>query len=131
MIPKNYAKTKSLLKDEIIHSAVSWKVAFVDNTEIDEMNILRASIRAMHLAIEGLDKVPQFLLIDGNSSMLIKTLSIRRSSKATVCIFQLQLPLFLQRHFAMSSWKRSIVSSLNSDGIKIKDILPHFTGLPL
>ncbi len=30
------------------------------------MNILRASIKAMHIAIEGLEKVPQFLLIDGN-----------------------------------------------------------------
>jgi ribonuclease HII len=41
-------------------------VAFIDNNEIDEMNILRASIKAMHVAIEGLEKVPQFLLIDGN-----------------------------------------------------------------
>jgi ribonuclease HII len=78
ILPKNYKhpvlndskklspKQRAFLKDEIIHSAISWKVAFVDNTEIDEMNILRASIRAMHIAIEGLDKVPQFLLIDGN-----------------------------------------------------------------
>ncbi len=34
--------------------------------EIDEMNILRASIKAMHLAINELDTKPQFLLIDGN-----------------------------------------------------------------
>ena len=54
------------LRDEIIGSAIAWKVAFVDNQEIDEINILRASIKAMHLAIEGLKKTPQFLLIDGN-----------------------------------------------------------------
>ena len=59
-------KQRSELRDEIINSAIAWKVAFVDNREIDEMNILRASIKAMHIAIEGLDKVPQFLLIDGN-----------------------------------------------------------------
>ncbi len=78
ILPKNYkhpilndskklsAKQRALLKDEIINSAIAWQVAFVDNTEIDEMNILRASIKAMHIAIEGLEKVPQFLLIDGN-----------------------------------------------------------------
>ena len=78
ILPKNYKhpvlndskklspKQRDLLRDEIINSAISWKVAFVDNTEIDEMNILRASIKAMHIAIEGLEKVPQFLLIDGN-----------------------------------------------------------------
>jgi ribonuclease HII len=60
------AKQRDLLRDEIIKSAVAFKVAFVDNLEIDKINILRASIKAMHIAIDGLDKVPQFLLIDGN-----------------------------------------------------------------
>jgi ribonuclease HII len=59
-------KQRTLLRLEIINSAVAWSVAFVDNVEIDEMNILRASIKAMHLALEGLQKEPQFLLIDGN-----------------------------------------------------------------
>jgi ribonuclease HII len=60
------AKQRYILRDEIINSAIAWKVAFVTNTEIDEMNILRASIKAMHIAIEGLEKEPDFLLIDGN-----------------------------------------------------------------
>jgi ribonuclease HII len=60
------AKQRAELKTEIMERAISWKVAFIDNEEIDRTNILRASIRAMHLAIEGLDKAPQFLLIDGN-----------------------------------------------------------------
>lgn len=59
-------KQREKLRYEIINSAIAWKVAFVDNDEIDSMNILRASIRAMHIAIEGLDTEPQFLLIDGN-----------------------------------------------------------------
>ncbi len=54
------------LRDEITRSAIAWKVASVSNEEIDVMNILRASIRAMHLAIGELDRKPQFLLIDGN-----------------------------------------------------------------
>jgi ribonuclease HII len=59
-------KQRMVLRDEIINSAVAWSVAFVDNAEIDKMNILRASIKAMHMAIEGLQKEPQYLLIDGN-----------------------------------------------------------------
>ena len=78
ILPKNYKhsvlndskklspRQRAILKEEIIKSAIAWKVAFVDNAEIDEMNILRASIKAMHIAIEGLEKIPQFLLIDGN-----------------------------------------------------------------
>jgi len=78
ILPRNYkhpvlndskklsAKQRLSLRDEILASAIAAKVAFVDNNEIDEMNILRASIKAMHLAIEGLKKTPQFLLIDGN-----------------------------------------------------------------
>jgi ribonuclease HII len=59
-------KQRSELRDEIINTAIAWNVAFVSNPEIDEMNILRASVKAMHIAIEGLQKEPQFLLIDGN-----------------------------------------------------------------
>jgi ribonuclease HII len=78
ILPKNYKhsvlndskklspRQRAILRDEIMKSAIAWKVAFVDNAEIDEINILRASIKAMHIAIEGLEKVPQFLLIDGN-----------------------------------------------------------------
>ena len=59
-------KQRLRLKDEIIEMAIAWKVASVSNIEIDEMNILRASIKAMHIAIEGLRPEPQFLIIDGN-----------------------------------------------------------------
>ena len=59
-------KQREKLKEEIMTSSLAWNVAFVDNTEIDEMNILRASIKAMHLAIGGLKIQPDFLIIDGN-----------------------------------------------------------------
>jgi ribonuclease HII len=59
-------KTREKLKDEIMTSATAWNVAFVDNNAIDEMNILRASIKAMHLAIDGLMVKPQFILVDGS-----------------------------------------------------------------
>lgn len=60
------ARQRNELKQVIMEAAISWNVAFIDNTAIDEMNILRASIMAMHRALDGLKKTPGFLLIDGN-----------------------------------------------------------------
>ncbi|OQX78840.1 MAG: ribonuclease HII [Bacteroidetes bacterium 4484_249] len=54
------------LRDIILKQAVSWAVAGVDNNKIDEINILNASILAMHHAVDKLSVTPQFLLIDGN-----------------------------------------------------------------
>jgi len=55
-----------LLKDFIESTAIAWAVASVDNEEIDRINILQASYKAMHLAIEQLEIEPELLLIDGN-----------------------------------------------------------------
>ncbi len=54
------------LKPLIEKEAVSYAVAMVDVDEIDTINILRASLKAMHLAIEKLSVTPTFLIIDGN-----------------------------------------------------------------
>ncbi|HLN54116.1 MAG TPA: ribonuclease HII [Lentimicrobium sp.] len=54
------------LRFEIEKEALSWSVASVSAEEIDEINILQASIKAMHIAIRGLSITPQLLLIDGN-----------------------------------------------------------------
>jgi ribonuclease HII len=54
------------LRPVIEASALAWAVAFVDNHEIDRINILKASFKAMHMAVEQLSIVPELLLIDGN-----------------------------------------------------------------
>ena len=54
------------LKFFIKEKAIAYAVAMVDNDEIDQINILRASFKAMHLALDKLRKRPAFLLIDGN-----------------------------------------------------------------
>jgi len=59
-------KERDLLKAVIESSAIAWAVASVDNTEIDHINILKASYKAMHVAIDQLKINPQLLLIDGN-----------------------------------------------------------------
>lgn len=50
----------------IEREAVSWAVASCSAEEIDEINILRASILAMHRALDGLRVVPEMVIVDGN-----------------------------------------------------------------
>ncbi|MBR1551311.1 MAG: ribonuclease HII [Muribaculaceae bacterium] len=57
---------RDLLRPIIEREAVAWAVAMVSPREIDQTNILRASITAMHRAIDQLNVRPEALLIDGN-----------------------------------------------------------------
>lgn len=78
ILPKNFSdpllndskqlteKQRNFLRPIILEHAMAWSVARVDAEEIDEINILNASFKAMHLAIRDLQVVPQLLLIDGN-----------------------------------------------------------------
>jgi ribonuclease HII len=58
--------TRYALRDMIQKTAISWAVAKIDAEEIDQINILNASIKAMHLALDQLKKKPSFIIIDGN-----------------------------------------------------------------
>lgn len=60
------ANQRDLLRPVIEKEAVSFAVAFVNHEEIDRINILKASILAMHIAIGRLSVTPESLLIDGN-----------------------------------------------------------------
>ena len=60
------AHQRYLLRETIEHDAIAWAVGVVTAQEIDKMNILRASITAMHRAIDRLSVRPEALIIDGN-----------------------------------------------------------------
>lgn len=59
-------KQRYELRPIIEREALAWAVGIVDNHEIDKINILRASIEAMHRAVRQLKIRPEHLLIDGN-----------------------------------------------------------------
>ena len=61
-------KRRAVLYEQITREAVAWSVAWADEKEIDEINILNARMLAMDRAIQALDPPADFALIDGNRS---------------------------------------------------------------
>ena len=60
------AKKRAQLREEILEKALCYGIGIVDHREIDQINILNASILAMHRALEQLRIQPAFILVDGN-----------------------------------------------------------------
>jgi len=59
-------KQRQFLRPIIEKEALAWGVAYVWQEEIDEINILQASILAMHKSIDKLSKIPAHIIVDGN-----------------------------------------------------------------
>ena len=59
-------RRRTALRTVIEQEALAWAVVAVDNHEIDQLNILRASITAMHRALDRLDIRPGHIIVDGN-----------------------------------------------------------------
>ncbi|HVI43653.1 MAG TPA: ribonuclease HII [Chitinophaga sp.] len=60
------AEDRTRLRKLIEEKALYYAVASVDNVEIDKINILKASFKAMHLALEQLRQQPEYIIVDGN-----------------------------------------------------------------
>lgn len=60
------AKRREELYEEITQKALAWKVIFVPPEEIDEKNILWATMDGMALAVAGLEPAPAYVIVDGN-----------------------------------------------------------------
>ena len=59
-------RKRKQLREIIEHDAVDWAVGIVEPGEIDEINILNASILAMHRALDQLKVCPEAVIVDGN-----------------------------------------------------------------
>lgn len=59
-------KQRYQLRDIIMREAAAYAVAKLDAPQIDEINILNASIKSMHLALDQLSVRPEFIIVDGN-----------------------------------------------------------------
>lgn len=59
-------KKRDALRDVVENEALAWGIGIVSPEEIDEINILNASILAMHRALDAMGTVPEFIAVDGN-----------------------------------------------------------------
>lgn len=87
------------LRDEIIDQAVAWAVGEVTAEEIDRLNILRASILAMHRALDGLKVRPEAVIVDGNRFTPYKNLPYRTIVKGDATYYSIAAASILAKTF--------------------------------
>lgn len=81
-------KKRYALREIIEREAVCWCLGIVSPDEIDRINILNASILAMHRAVSKLQTHPEFLLIDGNRFKHLKQLPVHKLETASLAGFE-------------------------------------------
>ena len=95
------AEIRYELRTFIEDRAICHAVGMVSEQEIDCINILNASFKAMHLALDKLMCEPELLLIDGNRFTKYKNSGTNVLSKEMVFMLQLLRPVYLQKPTAM------------------------------
>jgi ribonuclease HII len=139
---------REALRFDIERDALAWAVAEVDHEEIDKINILNASFKAMHLALEKLSTIPELILVDGNRfkpykdikhECIIKGdgkyLSIAAASILAKC-HRDSFMTNLSEQFTGYGWATNVgyATQEHRDGIKLLGITPFhrrsFTLLP-
>ncbi len=112
-------KKRYLIRDIILEKAISIGVAYVDNLEIDKINILNASILAMHKALDKLKQKPEFILVDGNKfknynnikhKCVIKGDSIYENIAAASILaktYRDDFMIKIDKEFPMYNWKKN------------------------
>jgi len=68
------SSNRKILKKIIEKEALGYSVRFIDNGKIDEINILNASILAMHHCLDDLKTIPAHILVDGNRFKAYKSI---------------------------------------------------------
>ncbi len=99
-------KQREELRTVIEDRALAFAVASIDNNEIDHINILKASFKAMHLAIEKLEIRPRFLLIDGNRFIKYKRIPHRCIIKGDATFMSIAAASILAKTYRDDLMKR-------------------------
>ena len=69
-------KRRSDLSIQIKRRALAWSISFASVQEIDELNILNATLLAMKRAVKGLSVLPEIALVDGNRAPSLKEIEV-------------------------------------------------------
>ncbi|GAA4892825.1 ribonuclease HII [Flaviramulus aquimarinus] len=112
-------KKRDILKPIIEYQALCFGVAHVFQEDIDKINILNASILAMHLSIDKLKPIPKFIIVDGNKfkpykdipfETIIKGDSKYLSIAAASVLAKTHRDLYMHsihKEFPMYNWKQN------------------------
>jgi ribonuclease HII len=68
------ATSRTRLRDQICQLAIDWRIGFATTAEIDQLNILQATLLAMKRAVHKLQVLPELCLVDGNQPIKDLTL---------------------------------------------------------
>jgi len=81
-------KKRELLFDEITEKALAYSIQMISPAEIDEINILAASMKAMKLSVEALDITPDMVIVDGNKTpaLALPVKAIVKGDAKSACI---------------------------------------------
>lgn len=99
---------REALYNLIIQSALSWSVAQASVEEIDQLNILQASLLAMRRAVDGLSVQPDQVLIDGNQvpSLAIPALAIVKGDSKIPAISAASILAKVERDQLMKNYQQ-------------------------
>lgn len=103
------AARRAELYDKILSIAVSWHVSRVESETIDEINILKATMRAMVEAVKNLSPRPELVLVDGIHSPFVDTKSktIKKGDGVSQSIGAASILAKVQRDSVMSRYHNS------------------------
>ena len=118
------------LREEILRDAVAWAVGTVSASEIDEINILNASILAMHRALDGLKVRPAFRSMAIALSLMVRRL-LPRLLKAMPNICPSRPQVFWPKPFATTRCAVCTSNILGMAGIIMQVILRENTAAGL
>ena len=107
-------KRRDALYEEITKRALAYKIIFISPQEIDERNILWATMDGMAQAVAGLEITPDYVLIDGNRCPPGLIQPAEAASRATPTVRRLRRRRFWQRSAVTaicSSWTSSTRST--------------------
>ena len=82
-------KRREVLAEEIKENAIAWAISRVDVDEIDRINILQASLKAMSIAVSELKQQPDYVMVDGNrvpSDINIRAEAVVKGDDRVACI---------------------------------------------
>lgn len=112
-------KNRMLARESIMQNSIAYAIAFVNNEQIDEINILNASILAMHKALSKLKTKPEHIIVDGNKfkpyldiphTCIVKGDSKYKSIAAASILAKTQRDIFMKaahKKFPVYNWNKN------------------------